>query len=73
VNRRHSYAIEQASKTAQVAWNCARARRLLLFNLAVSLEWDARKDAPFLSQLEFDLKPASELLYGRWMAASAQP
>lgn len=36
---------------------------LLLFNLNVSLEWDARTDPQFLSQLTFDLKRASEMLY----------
>ena len=36
---------------------------LLLFNLTVSLEWDARKDATYLAQLEGDLQRASELLF----------
>lgn len=36
---------------------------LLLFNLTVSLEWDARKDATYLAQLEADLQRASELLF----------
>ncbi len=36
---------------------------LILFNLAVSLEWDARKDTTYLAQLESDLSRASELLY----------
>ena len=31
---------------------------LLLFNLDVALEWDARKDARYLAQLDFDLKRA---------------
>jgi hypothetical protein len=39
------------------------ARPLLLFNLDVSLEWDARNDERFLSRLEFDLRRTSELLY----------
>jgi hypothetical protein len=36
---------------------------LILFNLKVSLEWDARKDTRFTNQLRFDLQRASELLY----------
>jgi subtilisin-like proprotein convertase family protein len=36
---------------------------LLLFNLNVSLEWDARQDATFLERLKFDLGRASEFLY----------
>lgn len=39
------------------------ANALVLFNLDVSLEWDARNDAPFLAQLEHDIHRASELLY----------
>jgi hypothetical protein len=39
------------------------ANPLVLFNLDVSLEWDARNDAPFLAQLEQDIRRASELLY----------
>ncbi len=36
---------------------------LILFNLDVSLEWDARKDTAFLDQLDYDLRRASELLF----------
>jgi hypothetical protein len=36
---------------------------LVLFNLDVSLEWDARQDQQFLSQLRYDLGRTSELLY----------
>jgi len=36
---------------------------LVLFDLDVSLEWDARADDAFASQLTFDLLRASELLY----------
>ncbi|MFC2174035.1 FG-GAP repeat domain-containing protein, partial [Acidobacteriota bacterium] len=36
---------------------------LLLFHLDVSLQWDARNDILFLSQLEYDLHRASTLLY----------
>ncbi|MEM8534679.1 MAG: VCBS repeat-containing protein [Chloroflexota bacterium] len=36
---------------------------LLLFNLTVSLEWDARQDQQYLLQLEDDLKRTSELLF----------
>lgn len=39
------------------------ANPLLLFNLDVSLEWDARGDAQFLSRLRYDLARTSELLY----------
>ena len=39
------------------------ANPLVLFNLDVSLEWDARKDTAFLEQLEFDLLRTSEALY----------
>lgn len=36
---------------------------LVLFTLDVSLEWDARADQPFLTQLAQDLLRTSELLY----------
>jgi FG-GAP-like repeat len=36
---------------------------LVLFNLTIALEWDARRDLQFLSQLQFDLARTSELLY----------
>ncbi len=36
---------------------------LILFNLDISLEWDARGDDVFLSQLRFNLQRASELLF----------
>ena len=36
---------------------------LLLFDLDVALEWDARNDSKYLAQLKFDLKRASEVLY----------
>lgn len=39
------------------------ANSLVLFPLEVSLEWDARADAAFLEQLDFDFRRASEFLY----------
>lgn len=39
------------------------ANPLILFKLAVSLEWDARNDQQFLVQLKRDIQRASELLY----------
>ena len=36
---------------------------LILFDLDLSLEWDARNDQAFLSQLELDLKRTSRFLY----------
>jgi len=39
------------------------ANPLILFNLDVSLEWNARVDTAFLGQLKFDLQRASEVLY----------
>jgi hypothetical protein len=39
------------------------ANPLLLFDLDVSLEWDARNDDVFLTQLVFDLRRTSALLY----------
>jgi subtilisin-like proprotein convertase family protein len=36
---------------------------LVLFDLDVSLEWDARNDEIFMAQLTFDLQRASEFLY----------
>ena len=38
-------------------------RKFILFDLDVALEWDARKDARFMAQLDFDLKRTSELLF----------
>ncbi|MCX6048049.1 MAG: VCBS repeat-containing protein, partial [Chloroflexi bacterium] len=39
------------------------ANPLLLFNLDISLEWDARQDIQFLAQLQFDIGRASQFLY----------
>lgn len=39
------------------------ANPLIIFNLNVSLEWDARYDQQFLSRLQSDLKRTSEALY----------
>jgi hypothetical protein len=39
------------------------ANPLLLFDLDVSLEWDARNDDLFMAQLEYDLQRTSVLLY----------
>lgn len=36
---------------------------LILFNLAVSLEWDASNDPTYLQQLEFNLQRTSQYLY----------
>ncbi len=36
---------------------------LMLFHLAVSLEWDASNDPTYIQQLEFDLYRASQYLY----------
>jgi subtilisin-like proprotein convertase family protein len=36
---------------------------LVLFNLDVALEWDARQDKQFLSQLDHDLQRTSEVLF----------
>ena len=43
--------------------NIAATNPLLLLNLSVSLEWDARSDATFLDGLQTDLQRASTLLY----------
>ena len=37
--------------------------KLILFNMLVSLEWDARQDSTFLNQLEKDIRRTSEILY----------
>lgn len=39
------------------------AHPLLLFNLSIALEWDARKDLKYLTDLQLDLQRTSELLY----------
>jgi hypothetical protein len=36
---------------------------LVLFNLDISLQWDARRDTVFMDQLTYDLQRTSELLY----------
>ena len=36
---------------------------LIALKLSVALEWDARSDSAFLSQLQFDLRRASEILF----------
>ncbi|WP_298819952.1 FG-GAP-like repeat-containing protein [Chloroflexus sp.] len=45
------------------AFSTSAANPLLLFDIDVSLEWDARNDTSYLSQLSFDLYRVSELLY----------
>jgi subtilisin-like proprotein convertase family protein len=55
-----AYTVSQAGvQTVTVS----AAHPLLLFDLDVSLEWDASSDPTYLEQLEFDLKQASEFLY----------
>jgi subtilisin-like proprotein convertase family protein len=39
------------------------ANPLILFNLDVSLEWDARQDTQFMTQLKYNLQRASDFLY----------
>lgn len=43
--------------------NVSDETTLVIFNLVVSLEWDARYDSSFISQLKSDLLRASEYLY----------
>ncbi|MCB9076512.1 MAG: VCBS repeat-containing protein [Anaerolineaceae bacterium] len=38
-------------------------RSLYLFNLSISLEWDARNDVAYVNQLERDIKRTSEILF----------
>ncbi|MFQ5613193.1 MAG: choice-of-anchor Q domain-containing protein [Anaerolineae bacterium] len=54
---------EVGSRPGVVELTVSSARPLVLFNLDVSLEWDARNDELFMDQLRFDLERASELLY----------
>jgi hypothetical protein len=41
----------------------ASATPLVLFNLRISLEWDAHTDSRFMTQLQFDIRKTSDLLY----------
>jgi hypothetical protein len=60
VNGLDAYTVTQAGvQTLTVS----AAKPLLLFNLSVSLEWDARNDTAFLNQLQYDLQRTAELLY----------
>jgi hypothetical protein len=43
--------------------NVSSANPLLLFDLSISLEWDARQDTKYLNQLNYDIQKASALLY----------
>ncbi|MEJ5345915.1 MAG: FG-GAP-like repeat-containing protein [Chloroflexus sp.] len=45
------------------AVNVSPDNPLLLFDIDVSLEWDARNDTGYMAQLRTDLRRASELLY----------
>ncbi len=55
-----AYTVDQAGvQTLTVS----SARALLLFNLDISLEWDARPHRYFLAQLQYDLQRTSEILY----------
>ncbi len=51
------------AQLGQQTLNVSADRPLLLFNLVVSLEWDARNDERFKSQLKSDLARTSELLF----------
>jgi hypothetical protein len=60
VNGLNAYTVTQAGvQTLTVS----TAKPLILFNLSVSLEWDARNDTAFLNQLQYDLQRTAELLY----------
>ncbi len=54
------HTITQAGKQALVV---SAGNPLIVANLDISLEWDARQDVVFLAQLERDLKHAAELLF----------
>jgi len=41
----------------------SRENKLLVFDLDISLEWDAQKDSDYLEQLEEDIKRASDILF----------
>lgn len=41
----------------------SNSNSLVLFNLTISLEWDARQDTRFLEELHYGIQRASELLY----------
>jgi hypothetical protein len=56
-------AAPQISSAGVQTLNVAAANPLMLLNLSVSLEWDARQDAAFLARLQSDLQRASALLY----------
>jgi hypothetical protein len=43
--------------------NVSADHPLYLFNLDISLEWDAHRDSAFLEKLEYDLQRAAEHLY----------
>jgi len=63
----HAYTVTQAGvHTLTVSSD----NPLVLFDLDVALEWDARQDTAFLEQLQFDLLRTSELLYD-WSNAQA--
>ncbi|NJM07690.1 hypothetical protein HC891_18125, partial [Candidatus Gracilibacteria bacterium] len=54
---------EQQTIALSSAPDAANTYPLLLFDLSVSLEWDARNDPGYMSQLKADLRRSSELLY----------
>ncbi|MCI0395709.1 MAG: FG-GAP-like repeat-containing protein, partial [Chloroflexi bacterium] len=54
---------EVITQTGVVTLAVSAANPLILFNLDISLEWDARNDAAYLEQLEADVQRASEILY----------
>lgn len=51
------------SDSAPNALSVSAANPLLLFDIDVSLEWDARNDTGYLAQLRTDLRRTSALLY----------
>jgi hypothetical protein len=56
----NAFAVEQGGvQTLTVS----AANPLTLFDLDVSLEWDARDDASYLETLQYDLQRVSEILY----------
>ena len=51
------------AKPSVVSFTVSSANPLILFDLAVSLEWDARNDPTYLNSLQEDLRRASQILY----------
>ncbi len=60
---RESLSVDTVTGTGVQTLTVSSDNKLVLFDLDVALEWDARKDAQYQEQLRFNLQRTSQLLF----------